>query len=144
MTRLLSVLPILGVLVACSSGDESECTVVGTYAVLAAAEPGNTCPDPSSTPVTYTISADGPNYTVAIQGTQGLCAAQPAGACKIQGKCDVKISDATNPANGTGTFQFAWSFDTNGFKGSATVQIPDATSVPGGCSGSVSQTATRR
>jgi hypothetical protein len=139
MRPVLVAASLLVVLVACSS-EEDDCPIVGTYAVLGAAEAGNTCPDPASS----TISADGPNYTVAIQGLQGLCAAQPAGTCKVQGKCDVLVKDATDPVNNMGTFQFAWTFDSGGFKGSATVAIPDSVSLPGGCSGSVAQTGQRR
>lgn len=142
--RLFSALVSLFVVVACSSStDEEDCPIVGTYAVLGVVESGN-CPDPGSSAVTYTISSAPTGYEVEIQGLQGACTAEQTGACKAQGKCDVLVSDAKDPRANRGTFQFAWTFTASGFSGVATVAIPDADSLPGGCTGTAKQTATRR
>ena len=128
---------------ACSSStDGEECTIVGTYTVSAETEGGD-CPD-AKDGMTYTISRVGDAYGVEIQGLSGGCIADPVGTCKLQGKCDLAISDATDPSNARGTAQYSWTFTGSGFSGSMAISIPPAASLPGGCSGSSRQTATRR
>lgn len=144
---MMRVAPLLaaGFFVACSSSAEGEeCTIAGTYTVVGAAETGNTCPDTSNAKTTYTVSPAADAFAVEIQGVQGTCVGRRVGACGLQGKCDVAVKDAVNPLDATGTFQFSWTFDETGFKGSATVDIPAAASLPGGCSGTSVQTGVRR
>lgn len=137
------LLPVLLAVACSSSTDGDECLIVGTYAVTGASEAGNTCPDSINETTTYTISADGAGYDVQIQGIQGFCDAQPVTSCKIQGSCAVGVKDAKDP-NAKGTLQFSWTFTEGGFKGSMSVAVPDAASVPGGCSGTSAQTGVRR
>ena len=143
MRHVLAAASLVALLVACSSSTDGEdCAIVGTYSVLGTIESGN-CPDPGSDPVTYTISPRGSVYAVEIQGLGGACAAEQTGTCKVQGKCDLGVTDAKDP-NAKGTFQFSWTFTASGFSGVATVSIPDAASLPGGCSGTVKHNASRR
>lgn len=144
MRHVLAAASLLVVLAACSSStDGDECPIVGTYAVTGASETGNTCPDSVNETTTYTISAVGSGYAVQLQGVQGSCDAQPVASCKIQGSCAVGVKDAKDP-NAKGTLQFSWTFTPDGFKGSMSVAVPDAASVPGGCSGTSAQTGVRR
>jgi hypothetical protein len=144
MRHVLAAASSLLVVVACSSETEEACPIVGTYSVVGVSESGD-CPDPANQTPTYTISAaQSGGYIVEIQGIRGACTAENTGTCKVQGKCDVSILDAKDPRLATGTFQYAWTFDSGGFRGTASIALPDADSLPGGCTGTVRQTATRR
>ena len=92
MRLVLVVASLLTILVACSSNDEDECPIVGTYSVTGASESGN-CPDSVNETTIYTVSADGDGFAVEIQGVQGFCDAQRVSTCKIQGRCDVGVKD---------------------------------------------------
>ncbi len=143
--RRVVCLVFMGAVGCSSSSDKDECPIVGTYAVLGAAESGNTCPDDINEQTTYTVSAaTGGGYTVAFQGVSGVCSAQDVSACKIQGACEFEVRDPVDPARARGTFQFSWTFSEQGFRGPVTIAIPAAKSIPGGCSGTSTQTGTRR
>lgn len=145
MRQALCALGIAATILACSSGTEGDdCAIAGTYAVTGAAETGNTCPDSINETTTYTISPTGDTFAVELQGVQGSCIGRRIEACKIQGKCDLASRDPVSPNNAIGTLQFSWTFVGDGFKGSATVTIPPAVSLPGGCSGTSAQTGVRR
>ncbi len=134
----------LAVVAACSSSQEGEaCTIVGTYSVVGVTESGD-CPDSANEATTYTITASGSDFIVEIQGIGGGCVATSAGACKVQGKCDMSVKDAKDPLNARGTLQYSWTFDGGGFKGPMTISVPDAVSLPGGCNGTSSMTGSRR
>lgn len=136
---------LVGLSIACSSStDGDECMIAGTYAVTGAAETGNTCPDDVNETTTYTVSPTGDTFAVEIQGVQGACVGRRVGTCGLQGKCDVGVKDAVDPQNATGTLQFSWTFAGDGFKGSVTVAVPAAKTLPGGCSGTSAQTGVRR
>lgn len=144
MRHALAAASLLALLAACSSDDGDDCPIAGTYTVTGAAESGNTCPDTVNEKTTYTISPSGDAFNVEIQGVQGACIGRKLGACGLQGKCDVAVKDATDPNNAKGTLQFSWTFNPTGFKGTLAVDIPAATSLPGGCAGSSAQTGVRR
>lgn len=143
MRHVLAAVSLLVILAACSGDEEDECPIVGTYSVTGASESGN-CPDSVNETTIYTVSADGDGFAVEIQGVQGFCDAQRVSTCKIQGRCDVGVKDPRDPANARGTLQFSWTFDPNGFKGTLAVSVPDALSLPGGCTGTNVQTGVRR
>ena len=137
---------VAAVLFACSSDDKETCPIVGTYSVSGTNTDGD-CPT-STDATAYTISpapdGSGADYVVEITGIQGRCALNEIAACKAQGKCDLDVGDATDPANRTGTFQYSWTFSEGGFTGTATLIVPDAKSLPGGCRSSISQNASRQ
>lgn len=147
---ILVALAILAV--ACTTKVEGEdaCTIAGTYSLSGVKESGN-CPesggDPNAT-TTLTISpaeaGSGADFALEIQGLQGACPMAKVDSCKLQGKCDVVLKDALDPRNATGSIQYTWTFDKNGFTGFSALTLPPATSLPKGCSQNATNTATRR
>lgn len=137
----------VALVVGCSSsteGDEPACRLEGTYTATGMVETGD-CPiDPNAPPTTDTITklADG-RYRLEIQGTTGACDLEQVEMCKLQGKCDIAVSDALTPGE-RGTVQYSWTFTATGFTGFSAVTVPRATSLPNGCSGTASITGTRR
>jgi hypothetical protein len=133
---------------ACSSESEGPaCKIEGTYLGTASNVTG-TCAV-STDPVTDTITArteTPPDFNLEIQGFTGACSlTRVAGeACKVQGKCDITVTDAIDPANATGTVQYSWTFTNTGFSGTSAVTIPPGKSLPNGCSGRASVTGTRQ
>lgn len=142
MRLALAAAVLSTVALACSSSDDSaeDCNMVGTYAVTSTVETGD-CPDGAET--TYTISANGSAYFLEVPGIQGGCSLEPIGQCKAQGKCDVVVKDAADPNNSVGGVSFAWTFSAGGFTGSNTMSLPPAKSLPSGCNGRYSISATR-
>ena len=129
---------------ACASNADGEsCQIVGTYAVTDSKESG-TCPAPSATPDTYTISASEGGFVVEVQGVNGSCTATSVSSCKIQGKCDVGVREPLDPTKARGTMQFSWTFDGKGFTGSSTYDLPPAKPLPDGCEGVYRQDGARR
>lgn len=137
---------------ACSSTDEDVCLVEGTYSATAVMLPGATCPDTGTDPVVDTITArppgstSGPDFYLQITGAQGGCPLNrvAGNACKVQGKCDVQLTDALDPTNAVGTVQYAWTFDAKGFTGTSTVTVPPAKSLPKGCTAQANVTGKRQ
>jgi hypothetical protein len=130
---------------ACSSGDdEPACRIEGTYSATGVTESGDCPPVDGNQPVTDTISRnpDG-SYLLEVQGITGGCRLEQVETCKLQGKCDVDIADATTQIT-TGTAQYSWTFRRDGFDGFSTVSIPPARSLPNGCTGSARVTGARR
>lgn len=139
------------VLVACSSDDEEACPIAGTYTMTATPEAQSEgCQDLGQAgQTTLTITQrppgkTGPDFALQMQGVQGACAVEQLAACKVQSKCDILITDATDPANNVGTLQFSWTFDRGGFKGINSGSFPAATSLPRGCTFTSQATGTRR
>lgn len=138
-------------LVACSSSSSGPaCQIEGSYSGVGSNAQG-TCPSGAAGPVTDTITArppgaTGPDFLLEITGLQGGCALNyVAGeACKVQGKCDLQITDALDPNNATGTVQYSWTFTNSGFTGTSTETIPPAKSLPKGCSTQETVTGTRQ
>jgi hypothetical protein len=147
-----STLVLAAVLIAaCSSDNDGDgapsCTIEGTYSMTAAIESQSEgCSDIQAGPpsvVTITARPSG-NFLVELQGGTGGCAGDLVGTCKVQTKCDVRVSDATDPSNNMGTLQFSWTFDANGFTGLNSAALPPARSLPRGCTFTSNATATRR
>jgi hypothetical protein len=131
--------------VACSSSSEDDsadaCPIVGTYDVALTQEAGGTCGDGGQ--ATYTISRNGAGYALEVPGLQGACSLEDIGGCRAQGKCDIVLTDATDPANAVGGVSFAWTFSASGFTGVNTLVLPAAKSMPDGCQSRYALTATR-
>lgn len=144
MRHVLVAASLIALVVACSSSTDGEdCQIEGTYTATGKLESGN-CPAGDGSPVTDTITKlSNGQYGLEIQGTTGGCTLDLVGTCKLQGKCGIAVSDATNPGD-TGTVQYSWTFTANGFDGFSAVTIPPAKSLPDGCSASVHVTGTRR
>jgi hypothetical protein len=147
MLRHLALVAALSLAaIACSSSAEDDaapsCSFVGSYNVTATEEAGGTC-GAAGNP-TYTISdlGDG-TYGLEVPGLQGGCIIEDIGNCKGQGKCDLKLLDATDPANATGGVSFAWTFSRDGFTGSNSLVLPPAKTLPDGCTSRYALTATR-
>lgn len=140
-------------LVGCSSSASSgeSCPFEGTYTFTNMLESGM-CMAPadagaqsSNSVGTVTITANGGSYVLQLAGVTGGCIATQVGsACKLQADCPVTITDAIDPTNATGTFQYSWTFTESGFTGLTTVNAPPAKSLPDGCSATDSSTGTRR
>lgn len=135
-----------GLVAACSSDaaeDEPVCRIEGTYTATGTKESGD-CELAASGPVTDTITKlpDG-RYRLEIQGATGACDLDLVETCKLQGKCQLAISDATNPDD-VGTVQYSWTFHNMGFNGFSAVAIPPAASVPKGCTATARVEGTRR
>lgn len=139
------------VLAGCSSSSSSTpaCQIEGSYTATGQRTNGN-CPV-STMPVTDTITArpagaSGPDFALQITGLQGACSLNYVAGetCKVQGKCDIAITDALDPANATGTTQYSWTFTSTGFTGTSTVTIPPAKSLPQGCTAMANVTGTRQ
>lgn len=146
MTRhVLVAASLVALVVACSSStDGEECVIVGTYSATGVQESGNCPASGSDAPVTDTITKIGEGrYGLEIQGISGGCVLDQVEACKLQGKCDLGIIDAINPAD-RGTVQYSWTFTKDGFSGFSAITIPPAKSLPDGCSASAKVTGTRR
>lgn len=134
---------LVGCCAACSSSKSGpQCEIEGSYTATATPMAGNTCPTGSVAAVTDTLTArppgaSGPDFALQITGAQGSCPMNfVAGeSCKLQGKCDIHITDALDPSNAIGTAQYSWTFDENGFTGTSTIVIPPGKSLPDGCSG---------
>jgi hypothetical protein len=144
MRRALVAASLLAIVAACSADDDTPtCRIDGTYTAISVRESG-TCPEPKEQ-VTYTVTpgAQG-GFGVEVQGFQGSCSARRSEACKLEGTCELVILDAKDARNDRGTFQYAWTFTADGFRGTASVAVPDSDSLSGGCVGTVRQTATRR
>jgi hypothetical protein len=112
--------------------------------------PGGTCPEPPSTPIVDTITArppgaTGPDFALEITGNTGACSLNrvAGSACKVQGKCDIAVTDALDPKYATGTVQYSWTFDSKGFTGTSTLILPPAKSLPQGCTGQANVVGTR-
>jgi hypothetical protein len=144
---------LTAVLVACSGDDEPECVIAGTYTMTATPESQSEgCADLGSgegPPTTLTITerppgATGPDFAVEMSGLQGGCAANKTSACQIQTKCDVVLTDATDPANNVATLQFSWTFTESGFSGLNSGAFPAAKTLPRGCNFTSKATASRR
>lgn len=147
MRHVLAAASLLAILAACSSstdGDGTSCRIEGTYTATGKVESGN-CPlNPDAPPTTDTITKlDDRSYGLEIQGTTGGCVLELVEACKLQGKCDLAITDAIDPGD-RGTVQYSWTFTQDGFTGFSAVTVPPAKSLPDGCSGTASVTGTRR
>lgn len=149
MTKVVGLAVFALVLItasACSSDDEPDCRIEGTYTMTATPETqseGCSAVPPSSS-TTITISPFQGAYAVELQGGTGACRGDRIEACKLQTKCDVNVVDATDPAQRTGTLQFSWTFSQDGFTGLNAGSVPPATSVPKGCTFSSNATAKRR
>lgn len=146
MRLVLVAASLVALLVACSSDpDGDECRIEGTYTATGKNESGN-CPegDPNAPPTTDTITKlPSGRYRLEIQGFAGGCDLDQVGTCKLQGKCDLGITDALDP-NDRGTVQYSWTFNATGFDGFSAITIPKATSLPDGCSANAHVTGTRR
>jgi hypothetical protein len=144
---------VIALLVACSSDPAAAptCQIEGSYSATGTTIPGGTCPDAPATPVVDTITArppgaTGPDFKLEITGLKGACSLNlvAGSACKVQGKCDVEISDALDPQNATGTVQYSWTFDSKGFTGTSTLTAPPGKSLPKGCIGQANVVGTRQ
>jgi hypothetical protein len=150
MLKIVRYGVLLVALAACSSSSSAPaCQIEGSYTATAERTSGD-C-QLSTTPVTDTITArpadaTGPDFALQITGLQGGCALNHVAGdtCKVQGKCDITVSDALDPSNATGTAQYSWTFTGTGFTGTSTVTIPPAKSLPKGCSAIASVTGTRQ
>lgn len=145
--HVLAAASLLALVVACSSsteGDDGACTIEGTYTATGTKEAGNCPVDDKAPPVTDTITKlpDG-RYRLEIQGLGGACDLELVATCKVQGKCDIAVTDAIEPG-ASGTTQYSWTFSKTGFTGISAVTIPAAKSLPDGCSATVQVTGTRR
>jgi hypothetical protein len=154
--RGVAVLPFVFVLACSSADDEPPCAVAGTYTLTTELESG-ACEldDPSKATAqsqggasTITVSSRqdsaGSFYVIEASGLQGGCAAQPAGQCQLQAKCDIQILDALDPNNRMGTFQYSWTFTRTGFTGLNTISLPPANNLSKGCASTLRATGTRR
>lgn len=146
MRIVLAAAALSLVAVACSSSSddssEPKCTIVGSYRVALVEEAGGTC-GPAGEP-TYTISDMGDGlYALEVPGLQGGCALEDIGGCKAQGKCDLTLTDAIDPANATGGVSLVYTFTADGFTGSNTIVLPPAKPLPNGCQSRYVATGTR-
>jgi hypothetical protein len=145
MMRLAALVAVSFAVVACSSSAEDDaadaCPVVGTYDVALTQEEGGTCGGGGK--ATYTISRNGAGYALEVPGLQGACALEDIGGCRAQGKCDIALTDAVDPANAVGGVSFAWTFSASGFTGVNTLVLPAAKSMPDGCQSRYALTGTR-
>ena len=140
----LAMLGSVFILGACTSTTDkkSSCPIAGTYTVTGEAT-SDDCSSQSTnesgaSSTTYTITAldsgdSTADFAIEIQGLAGGCVDDQINTCKVQGKCDLRIKDPVSPANDTGTFQFSWTFDASGFKGTYALNAPPAKSLPKGC-----------
>lgn len=126
-----------------SSNGGSSCQIEGAYAFSSTVESGN-CPAGNGGTTTITKASNGDGYLIEATGGQGACAAKEISACKLQAKCDIVVTDATDPTNNLATVQDSWTFDSAGFKGTVTLFLPPAASQPNGCQGTVRATGARR
>jgi hypothetical protein len=129
------------VVVACSSSDEAQCQVAGLYVATATPESGN-CPV-STDPVTDTFEVKGDSATLIVQGLGPVCTGKVQ-SCTWTASCPIVVTDATDPANKTGTVQYSWTFTKDGFSGTSALSLPPAKSLPSGCKGIARVTGSRR
>lgn len=143
---------LFALVAACSSADEPSCRIGGTYTMTATPDiQTEGCSDlpqgPTSSAVTLTprpAGATGPDFALEMQGLSGACAVNQSDTCKLDGKCDVTIIDATDPANNIATLQITWTFTESGFSGLNSGSFPAAKSLPRGCAFTSKANGTRR
>lgn len=143
--RVIPAVALSPLALACSSSTDDagpDCQIVGSYNVTITEEAGGTC-GPGGNP-TYTISDRGDGtYALEVPGLQGGCVLEDIGQCKAQGKCDLTLLDAADPANATGGVSLSWTFTEAGFTGSNSLVLPPAKSLPEGCTSRYSLAASR-
>lgn len=149
MRHVLAAASLLALAAACSSSDEDECPIVGTYSMTGEIET-TTCvfPDaPASAASTIQISAaepgSGADFLYTVQGTTGRCPLSRVGTCKVEGTCPLTVFDATT-ANNQGSVQASWTFTKSGFSGVTGLTLPPFKDNPQGCVQTAKNTATRR
>ncbi len=101
-------------------------------------------------PVTVTVTArpagvtGGPDYKIGVPGVTGDgCGVVLVDQCKVQGKCEILIADATGPMK-YATVQYSWSFTDTGFTGLSTAVVPPSQSLDGGCAENADVSGVRR
>lgn len=149
MGRFAAVV-VLAHVVACSSeAERPPCTIAGTFQETVKITGGD-CPAGGGDPITVTVTqrpagvTGGPDYKIAVPGITGDgCGVSLVEQCKVQGKCEILIADATGPMQ-YGTVQYSWAFTDTGFTGLSTVSIPPSVSLDGGCTGSADVSGVRR
>jgi hypothetical protein len=136
---------VAAAVVACSSADDDgdDCAIVGTYSMSTVLESGS-CGAGMSGGATTVSSDPAGGYRIEVAGLPGGCHATSVSACKIQSNCDAVILDALNANQRTATVQHSLTFDAAGFKGSLTIAMPPAKSLPSGCLGTYQASGARR
>lgn len=159
--KLIMGVALAAIVVACSSSDDgsalTNCEYVGTYSMTAnltssacaADDPDAGVTGQSSEPHPVTVTVSGPDstgsvYAVQLEGVQGGCRGEVLAGCKLQTKCEITLTDALDPANRVGTYQFSWTFTHAGYSGSETLNLPPAQNYSHGCRGEADVTATRK
>lgn len=128
----------------CSSGKGDACEIEGTYGFRGKKQSGS-CPEVGEVESTVTITdVGGGDFGLEFLGTTGGCVARKVGACGLQAKCDITLTDATNPRENLATLQYSWTFDAAGFGGSAALSAPASKSLGPACTGTYEQTGHRR
>lgn len=140
--KMLVMTAALMALAGCSSSDDEECRIDGTYTVTGTVESGN-CAGPSE-PVTdtFTTLPDG-RVKLEIQGLPDLVPIGTVNGCTWTAANSFTITDATT-AEKTGTVQYSYTFTRSGLSGIVSQSIPPAASLPAGCRGTTKVTGTRR
>lgn len=141
--RLAPIVTIsaVGLALACSSADEPPCEIAGLYTATGALESGD-CPLPTDA-VADTFTVNGDEATLTVQGVAGSVTGKVS-ACKWTASAEIKVLDALDPKNATGTTQYSWTFTKTGFSGTSAVSVPPAKSLPNGCRGIAKITGTKR
>lgn len=149
MRPVLAAASLLALVVACSSSaDGDECNPVGTFSMTGEVE-STTCKLPAgdgapSTVQVEPVEAADADFTFSTAGITGRCPLRRvAGACKLEGRCPLTITDATT-ANRQAEILISWTFTAGGFSGVSTLTAPPFKDNPDGCVQTVKNTATRR
>lgn len=141
---IVGLVGLVGVGSGCSSGKDDACVIEGTYGFTGKRQSGS-CPELGDSESTVTITdLGGGEFGLEFLGVKGGCVARKVGACGLQAKCDITLTDASDPRDSAATVQYSWAFDSSGFTGSAALAFPATKSLGPACTGNYKQSGRRR